>query len=243
MADILVDYVRISGLRGLKEFTMPLKRTTVLTGINNVGKTSILKALQIAFGSRAFLESDDFHIATDGQVNKIIIDVRIIPIDEHGVRTNDFPEEWEVIFGEKMIQIDNGIESYVPIRTVISYDPIGSAFKTEQIVLNQWNPVEPEHWKDIKGKKQPVFIEEIPFFYEEAQRDIVDDLKLKTSFVGKMLSDVAKSYNKEDIDALEGIISGLTPLFFCLKNGRRIRNAAKQRVFPLRIRNIKQNPN
>ena len=71
MAGILVDYVRISGLRGLKEFTMPLKRTPVLTGINNVGKTSILKALQIAFGSRAFLESDDFHIATDGQVNKI----------------------------------------------------------------------------------------------------------------------------------------------------------------------------
>ncbi|MEG1937523.1 MAG: AAA family ATPase [Akkermansia sp.] len=206
MSDILIDYIRISGLRGFKKFKMPLKQTTVLTGVNNVGKTTILKALQISLGSRAFLESDDFHIALDGQVDKIIVDIRIIPINEEGI--NDFSEDWESVFGVSLIKIDNG-QPYVPLRTMVSYDPIGSVFKTEQSVLNYWEPANSEEWLDIKGNKQTVFIKEIPFFYEEAQRDIVNDLKIKTSFIGKMLSDVAKSYDQSDVEALENVIKGL----------------------------------
>jgi len=208
MSNILIDQIRISGLRGLKDFKMPLKQITVLTGVNNAGKTSILKALQIALGSRAFIENDDFHISIDGQVDKIIVDVRIIPTNECGVRANEFSEDWEAIFGAPMIKFD-GEQAYCPLRTVVSYDPIGSVFKTEQNILNQWEPATTEQWQDIKGKKQTGFIKEMPFFYEEAQRDIVEDLKLKTSFVGKMLSDVAKSYTKSDIETLEKIIKEL----------------------------------
>ncbi len=197
MAGILIDQIRISGLRGLKDFKMPLKQTTVLTGVNNVGKTTILKALQIALGSRAFIENDDFHITTDEQVDKIIVDVRIIPINESGVRVNEFSEDWEAVFGASMIKFDSEL-AYCPLRTVVSYDPIGSTFNTEQSILNQWEPTATEQWQDIKGKKKTGIIKEMPFFYEEAQRDIVEDLKLKTSFVGKMLSDVAKSYTKSD---------------------------------------------
>ena len=208
MSNILIDQIRISGLRGLKDFKMPLKQTTVLTGVNNAGKTTILKALQIALGSRAFIENDDFHISIDGQIDKIIVDVRIIPTNESGVRANDFSEDWEAVFGASMIKFDSEL-AYCPLRTVVSYDPIGSTFNTEQSILNQWEPTATEQWQDIKGKKKTGFIKEMPFFYEEAQRDIVEDLKLKTSFVGKMLSDVAKSYTKSDIEALEEIIKEL----------------------------------
>lgn len=208
MVGILIDQIRISGLRGLKDFKMPLKQTTVLTGVNNVGKTTILKALQIALGSRAFLENDDFHITTDEQVDEIIVDIRIIPTNEYGVRVNEFSEDWEAVFGASMIKFDSEL-AYCPLRTVVSYDPIGSTFNTEQSILNQWEPTATEQWQDIKGKKKTGVIKEMPFFYEEAQRDIVEDLKLKTSFVGKMLSDVAKSYTKSDIEALEEIIKEL----------------------------------
>lgn len=208
MSSILIDYVRISGLRGLKDFEMPLKKTTVLTGVNNVGKTTILKALQISLGSRTFLESEDFHITKEGQVDKIVVDIRIVPADEDGLRIDDFSEDWESIFKVDRIQIEDE-KHYVPLRTVVSYDPIGSVFKTEQTVLNQWDPADSEEWRNIKGKKQSFFIEEMPFFYEEAQRDIVDDMKLKSSFVGKMLSDVSKSYEQSDIEALEDLISDL----------------------------------
>lgn len=34
-------------------------------------------------------------------------------------------------------------------------------------------------------------------------------MKLKTSYLGKMLSDVAKAYNKKDLEELEKLISTL----------------------------------
>jgi len=60
---ILIDKIRISGFRGLKDFEMSLSKTTLLTGTNNVGKTTILKAIQLALGSKAFLSTDDLHIS------------------------------------------------------------------------------------------------------------------------------------------------------------------------------------
>ena len=55
MQKILIDEIRIDGFRGLKDFKMSLSETTVLTGMNNVGKTSVLKALQLLFGNSSFL--------------------------------------------------------------------------------------------------------------------------------------------------------------------------------------------
>lgn len=59
---ILIKTVRISGFRGLKNIEVELEKTTVLTGMNNSGKTSFLKALQLALGNRLFLSQDDFYI-------------------------------------------------------------------------------------------------------------------------------------------------------------------------------------
>ena len=60
---ILIKTVRIAGFRGLKNFEINLEPTTVLTGMNNTGKTSFLKALQIALGNRQFISQDDFYIS------------------------------------------------------------------------------------------------------------------------------------------------------------------------------------
>ena len=39
MSNILIDKIRIDGFRGLKNFEMSLSKTSVLTGMNNAGKT------------------------------------------------------------------------------------------------------------------------------------------------------------------------------------------------------------
>ena len=62
MDTILIKTVRINGFRGLKNIEVNLEPTTVLTGMNNSGKTSFLKALQVVFGNRQFLSHDDFYI-------------------------------------------------------------------------------------------------------------------------------------------------------------------------------------
>ena len=62
MSSILVDKIRIDGFRGLRNFGMNLNSTTVLTGMNNVGKTSVLKAMQLALCSRYTVTMEDFNI-------------------------------------------------------------------------------------------------------------------------------------------------------------------------------------
>ena len=211
MGQLLIDQIRINGFRGLIDFKMPLKRTTVLTGANNVGKTSVLKALQLALGSRAFIERDDYHINDDGSVtNEIIIDIRIISTDEFDNRLKEFSEQWEELLLADKIKYDEDGNSYVPLRTKIKYEPINERFKTEQFILNTWeNHGATEDWKAITAKKASFSIDEIMFFYQEAQRDVVDDIKLKSSFLGKMISQISKSYNSADLDALEDLIKEL----------------------------------
>ena len=86
MQKILINEIRIDGFRGLKDFKMSLSETTVLTGMNNVGKTSVLKALQLLFGNSSFLSTEDLHIDKNGKSNYIIVDAKIVAIDNDGKR-------------------------------------------------------------------------------------------------------------------------------------------------------------
>lgn len=81
MGSILIDKIRIKGFRGLNNIELSLQDTTVLTGANNVGKTSVLKALQLALGNRSFLSTDDLNIKSGSHADNIIVDIRIIAID------------------------------------------------------------------------------------------------------------------------------------------------------------------
>ena len=103
---ILVKTVRIFGFRGLQNIEVSLEPVTVLTGMNNTGKTSFIKAVQIALGNRQFITQDDFYISDSISHDKIIVDIKIVPVDKDGKICNDFSENWEVLFTEDRIMID-----------------------------------------------------------------------------------------------------------------------------------------
>jgi len=64
--NILINTIRIAGFRGIKNLEVSLPRITVLIGPNNSGKTSLIKALQLAIGDYArFLSEEDFYIDSD----------------------------------------------------------------------------------------------------------------------------------------------------------------------------------
>ena len=88
---ILINKVRISGFRGISNLEISLPRVVVLIGKNNAGKTSVIKALQLALGDYSrHLADEDFYI--DGEDNicsEIIIDVSIVPVS-----SNEFSDEW-----------------------------------------------------------------------------------------------------------------------------------------------------
>ena len=61
--NILIDTVRIKGFRGIANLEITLPRVAVLIGTNNAGKTSVIKALQLALGDYArYISDEDFHI-------------------------------------------------------------------------------------------------------------------------------------------------------------------------------------
>lgn len=206
---ILIKTVRVSGFRGLENIEVPLEKVTVLTGMNNSGKTSLLKAIQLALGNRQFVSQDDFFIKDVTSAEKIIIDLLIVPTDNHGAQLSQFEENWEILLTTDRIRTD-GINNFVPIRTIVTYEPINNVFKTQQYILNTWgNYLESGvNWfNSDNGKKTNFFFDELPFFYIDAQRDILEDIKLRSSYLGKMLSKI--EYSDEDITDLENQIKVL----------------------------------
>jgi len=204
---ILIKTVRIAGFRGLKNIEVTLEQNTILTGMNNSGKTSFLKALQLALGNRQFVSSDDFFIQESLASEKIIIDLLIIPINSDGKRSDIFPENWELLFTTDRIQMDDQDNAFVPLRTIIIFDPIKNTYKTQQFILQMWPEFKQEgvDWFDSDdGKETSFHFDEIPFFYMNAQRDILEDMKSRSSYLGKMLSKI--KYSEETTKKIEDMI-------------------------------------
>lgn len=208
MQKILIDGIRIDGFRGLKDFKMSLSETTVLTGMNNVGKTSVLKALQLLFGNSSFLTAEDLHIDKNDKSNCIIVDAKIVAIDEEGKRIANFSEIWEIAFGAANIKMDAEEYAYVPLRAKYVFQTLQNSFNKDMQVLNEWESVGIT-WQDLKGKKSTIKGECFQFHYLDAKRDIQDDVKSRTSYLGKMLGDVVSNYDPQDVVELEQKISSL----------------------------------
>ena len=206
---ILIKIIRIAGFRGLENIEVALEQTTILTGMNNTGKTSFLKALQLALGNRQFVTQDDFFIRGSSVSDKIIIDLLIVPINNDGEQCEDFSDDWLVKFTEDRIRTD-GNNDFVPLRTIITFDEIRNSYKTQQFILQGWPEFKQEgiNWFDIdNGKEKSFHFDEVPFFYMDAQRDILEDTKLRNSYLGKMLSKI--KYSEEDIKDIEEQIKSL----------------------------------
>src|SRR5665648_49333 len=207
---ILIKNVRIYGFRGLENIEVTLEQTTILTGMNNTGKTSFLKALQLSLGNSQFISRDDFFIQGSTVSKKIIVDLLIVPIDDDGKWDEDFLEDWEILFTTDRIRSNGTGNAFVPLRTIIIFDAIKSSYKTQKYILKNWPEFKHKDevtqkytdWFDIENGKEKSFnFDEVPFFYMDAQRDILEDTKLRSSYLGKMLSKI--EYSEKDIKTIE----------------------------------------
>jgi putative ATP-dependent endonuclease of the OLD family len=202
---ILIDTVRIAGFRGIQDVEMSMSRITVLLGTNNSGKTSLLKALHLALGDYSrYLSEEDFFISSDDKrANEILVDIRIISVDENYDRTQDFEESWQTIFQDKIKSEANGYQ-YLPLRTCSRPNQIKGGFETTRSTLERWPSKEKWRTEKIKLTKMSTRFDHIPFMAIEAQRDIHRELKDKSSSIGRILSSV--KYNEDEVIALESLI-------------------------------------
>lgn len=201
---IQIDIVRICGFRGISNIEIALPRVTVLLGQNNAGKTSVIKALQLAIGDYSrYLSDEDFHIGEDGKRQEIItVDIRLIPVNGEA-RSSEFSEEWQQEFGAK-IQAEAGGKQYVAIRTTAKPDRVKGGYIIERFEMESW-PEYPE-WDSVNfRKKLGKRLESVPFIPIDAQRDIHNELKEKSSFVGRVLSSI--EYDDADVAELERMVA------------------------------------
>ena len=208
---ILIKTIRVSGLRGLQNIEVELEPVTVLTGMNNTGKTSFLKAIQIALGNKQFITQDDFYVSDSDSADRIIVDVKIVPVGEEEQICDDFDADWEVLFTIDRITIDTEGKSFIPLRTIITYDEIRATHKSTQYILPDWPPFEDDHqlpWHQTENGKEKIFnCDAVPFFYMDAQRDILEDMKVRNSYLGRMISEI--KYSKKDVEKIEKQIKKL----------------------------------
>ena len=198
---IQVDVLRINGFRGIENLEITLPKVTILFGQNNAGKTSIIKALQLVLGDYGrYLSSEDFFINSDNdqQIDKITVDIRIIPIDENG-RVKTFEDDWVNVFGE-IIQPDLDEYDYVALRAIAKqHETLQGKYITEREYLTEWNDF--DNWLDSDTLKLTKKLDEITFIPIDAQRDIHSEIKEKYSFIGRVLSNI--NYSSSEIKELE----------------------------------------
>jgi hypothetical protein len=84
-------------------------------------------------------------------------------------------EDWEVLFTTDRIRTD-GINFFLPLRTTVTFDAIKNSYKVQQTILKEWPAFkagETDWLNADKGNKTTFRFDELPFFYMDAQRDIV----------------------------------------------------------------------
>lgn len=135
---IAIDRIRIEGFRSIQALEMPIDRTTLLIGPNNCGKTSVLKALQVALTDEYDVTVHDFHRHPDGTIaTDITIDVHFIPVDEVGQRTAHFSPDWEAVL-KPHIQHTERSKAYFAFRTHLTWDPDQKLITRRRQFLSDW---------------------------------------------------------------------------------------------------------
>lgn len=187
---------------------MDFENTSVLVGANNSGKTTILKALQIALTNTHFISNDDFFYCDDYIDDTIIIDVLFKPIDAEEKAISEFDDNWSDVFKTERIGIDSEGNQIMAFRTIIKEN--NKTFRKKQYYIDQWESfIDGEtNWYDYHYESELSFyFDEIPFVYIEANRDILDDIKSKSSYLGRILSSL--EFTAEAKQTIEKLISEL----------------------------------
>jgi putative ATP-dependent endonuclease of OLD family len=181
---IRIADVRIQDFRAIGDLHLPLSpRTTVLLGMNNVGKTAVLEALNLALGSgRA--RPDDIRADDGAAPPHFEIDVRIEPASGD-------------TFGDAVVQIvGNAVQINAPeffvIRTRGTRDAKGGDPSIARSFIKGWGTTRAaaaaldEHPAPVTASVRSLLTYEML----DARRDGIEQLRNRRTFWGRAVADL-----------------------------------------------------
>jgi putative ATP-dependent endonuclease of OLD family len=205
---ILIDTVRISNFRALRNVQVKLAPLSLLVGMNNSGKTSFLRALQLALGSgKASIFGEDFF----DEEQPILVDIKIIPVDDDFNQVPTFDGDWlNVQFGEELVNKDIRNNEFVGFRTIAGFDEEIKEYTVKKYRFTEWQE-EKADWEIIEIEDEDNLLtktfSQIPFHFIDAQRDIIEDLRNRSSYLGKTLSKI--TFDRQKIQEIQDKIKEL----------------------------------
>ena len=186
---IKISRIRINNFRSIKNISLDLDDYTILVGKNNCGKSNIIQAINLAF-SFSNVEKEDICVSVAEPFDfnrKIVIDVKIMPVDPKGNYIKNFNDKWTLAFGESIMIEDSEDSEFFAFRTEINYDNEKEHYSNKKLEITLWSDVgECETGKAISRYA----LEHIENIFVNAQRDVSADIKDKTSLWSKMTSNI-----------------------------------------------------
>jgi putative ATP-dependent endonuclease of OLD family len=189
-----------------------LGATNLLIGQNNTGKSNFLRAINVALGAMTDLSDADIFVSDGERLPKTknaIIDIMLCPTDDDGKITKTFSEFWNSVFTLKWIT--TSVEgSFVGIRTEIKLDKDRDNYVITRKSITQWD----DSIEKATTSKKETFNEDmreyISSFYMDANRDIVQDLRNKKSFFGRVTA--GNDMSDEKVKEIEAQLSSVNAM-------------------------------
>lgn len=187
---IKIDRIKIKNFRSIKSTSLIFDDCSVLVGKNNSGKSNILQAINKAFDF-TYIEKEDVFTSISEPFDiakKVIIDLKILPIDENGNVIKKFSDRWALSFGNS-ITIDPETDyEYFAFRTEYSYDADKEYFVCKKNAIANWV----DDGESLIGKTiNRTTIENIENILINAQRDLAIDITDRKSFWSRTTSSIS----------------------------------------------------
>jgi len=188
---LLLTKIRIQNFRSIEYMDIDLGLTNLLIGQNNVGKSNFLKAINVALGASNDVSESDIFVVDGERLAKTknaVIDIVFRPINDTNEVVGDFSVFWTSVFTESWVTT-SPYGAFVGIRTEIKLDVTKDSYIIIRKCIRQWH--DSIELAQLDPKKVS-FTEDmrlyISSFYMDANRDIVQDLRNKKSFFGRVTS-------------------------------------------------------
>ena len=196
---ISISKVRIENFRSIENLELSLSMTNVLIGANNCGKSNFLKAINVALGQNKIVSSEDIYVGKDEVLDNTkcaTIDIMLRPVDTTNKILSAFSDFWIGVFTEEWITTGDPIGDYVGIRTILQYDALKNDYIVVRKQITDWG----DSISSAGVSRRKAFTGDmntyISAFYMDAQRDVVDDIKDRKSYIGRATSRVDLSQEK-----------------------------------------------